>query len=57
MVSRMVNWVPMPSVSSMKKNRTDQSGDTGSRETDSGYAMNARPGPACHQTGHMGYFT
>lgn len=41
-----VNWESSPTVKSMKKNKMDHSGDTGSLERASGYAMKAKPNPA-----------
>lgn len=50
---RQVNFSPMlvncesrPTVRSIKKKRTDQSGEMGSLDRASGYAMNAKPNPA-----------
>ena len=44
-VSKTVNCVPKPSVSSIMKNRMDHSGAIGNWETASGYTMNANPAP------------
>ena len=40
------NCVPMPSVMSIMKNMIAHSGDTGRRDTTSGYTMKAKPAPA-----------
>lgn len=41
-----VNWESSPTVKSIKKNKMDHRGETGSLERASGYAMNAKPNPA-----------
>lgn len=41
-----ITKVSAPSVKSVRKKRTDQSGEMGSRERASGYATNISPGPA-----------
>lgn len=46
-----ITKVSTPSMKSIRKKRTDQNGEPGSRESASGYATNASPGPA--EWGHQ----
>ena len=44
-----LTWLPSPRVNNMKKKRIDQKGAPGILAIPSGYAMNAKPGPAKFQ--------
>jgi hypothetical protein len=45
----MFTWLSNPNVINMKKKQIAQNGAPGIKETASGYATNAKPGPVTHR--------